>query len=78
MLVEGFGGGLPAEGLAGPAIDRGGDGFDLLGGPTRQVGSFGEVLAQQTVGVLVGAALRGGSSVSSNAVRNPKKRSARP
>ena len=29
------------------------DGFEVFGGPARQVGAFGEVLSQQAVGVLV-------------------------
>ena len=59
MLVEGFGGGLPAEDLARSGVERRGDGFEVRGGPARQVGAFGEVLAQQAVGVLVRAALPG-------------------
>ncbi len=63
MFVEGFRGCLPAEHFPGTAVDRGGDGFDLLGGPSGQVGAFGEVLAQQAVGVLVRAALPGRARV---------------
>ena len=59
MLVEGFGGCLPAEGLAGSAVERGGDGFELVAVPAGEVGALREVLAQQAVGVLVGAALPG-------------------
>ena len=57
MLVEGFGGCLPAEGLAGSGVERGGDGVELVGRPAGQVGALGEVLAQEPVGVLVRAAL---------------------
>lgn len=32
MLVEGFGGGAPGEGLAGSVVEGVGDGLDLLGG----------------------------------------------
>ena len=54
MFVWGFGGSLPSEGLAGPAVERGRDGLDLLGAPSAKVGALREVLAQETVGVLVG------------------------
>ena len=57
MFVEGFGGGLPAENLSRSAVEGGGDRLDLGCGPSGEVGAFGEVLAQQPVGVLVGAAL---------------------
>jgi hypothetical protein len=59
VFVEGFGGGLPAEGLAGSAVECGGDGVEVLTRVSREVGAFGEVLAQQAVGVLVGTALPG-------------------
>ena len=49
MVVEDFGEGAPAEGLAGSAVERGGDGLDVLGGPAGQVGALGEVLAQQAL-----------------------------
>jgi len=57
VLVEGFGWCLPAEGLSGSAVDRVRDGFNLFGCPSREVGALGEVLAQQFVGIFVGAAL---------------------
>ncbi len=60
MLVEGFRWCLPAEGLAGSAVDHGGDCFDLFGGPAREVGALGEVLAQQLVGAALPGALRVG------------------
>src|SRR5829696_9333909 len=57
VLVEGFGGCLVAEGLAGAAVERGRDGVELGRGVLAEVGASREVLAQQAVGVLVGAAL---------------------
>src|SRR6266702_8213573 len=51
--------GLPAEGLAGPGVQLGGDCLQVLAAVGRQVGALGEVLAQQPVGVLVAAALPG-------------------
>src|SRR5438105_15549730 len=59
MFVEGLRWRLPTEGLSGPAVERGGNSLDLFGGPAREVGAFGEVLAQQAVGVLVRPALPG-------------------
>ena len=50
MLVEGFGGSAPGEGLAGSVVEGVGDGLDLLGAPSREVGALGEVLAQESVG----------------------------
>lgn len=49
MLLEDLGRCLPAEGLAGPVVERMSHGFEVFGGPARQVGSLGEVLAQQTI-----------------------------
>ena len=57
MFDVGFRGCLPAECLAGPAVERVGDSVDLLRSPSREVSSLREVLAQESVGVLVGAAL---------------------
>src|ERR671919_623790 len=57
MLVEGLGGGAPAERLAGSGVECGGDGLDVVAVPAGEVGALGEVLAQEAVGVLVGAAL---------------------
>src|SRR5512143_4328511 len=59
MLVEGFGGGLPAEGLAGSAVERCGDRVKFRRAVSAQVGALGEVLAEQAVGVFVRAALLG-------------------
>lgn len=59
MLVEGFGGGLPGEGLAGAVVEGEGDDLELVDAPARQVRALRKVLPQQTVRVLVGAALSG-------------------
>jgi hypothetical protein len=59
MLVEGFGGCLPAEGFAGPVVEGESNGLDLIGLPSREVGALGEVLTKESVRVLVGAALPG-------------------
>ena len=50
--------GRPAEGLAGSVVEAPFDGAEVCGGVDRQVGSFGEVLPQQSVGVLVASAAR--------------------
>lgn len=49
-MVEGFGGGVPAEGFAGSAVELGGDGGEVFGGVDGEVGAFGEVLAQEWSG----------------------------
>lgn len=59
MLVERFGGCLPAECFSWSSVQGVSDCLDLLGAPAGQVGSLREVLAQQAVGVLVRAALPG-------------------
>ena len=64
MFVEGLGWGLPSEDLPGACVDRCFDRSELLGVPARQVGALGEVLAQQAICVLVGAALPGAVGVS--------------
>ena len=51
--------GSSSRGFSGSVVERVGDGFELVGAPAGQVGALGEVLAQQPVGVLVGAALPG-------------------
>ena len=48
---------LPSEGFAGAGVEFGGDVVEVFAGVHGQVGALGEVLAQQAVGVLVGAAL---------------------
>src|SRR3954464_13832150 len=59
VLVEDLSGGAPSERLARAAVERVGDGGQVAGAVAREVGALGEVLAQQPVGVLVGAALPG-------------------
>jgi hypothetical protein len=56
---EAFGGGVPAEGFAWSAVEFGGDGGEVFAGVAGEVGAFGEVLAEQAVGVFVGSALPG-------------------
>src|SRR6266567_6988808 len=51
--------GLPAECLAGAAVEGGGDGGQIARAVAAQVGALGEVLAQQPVGVLVAGPLPG-------------------
>jgi len=48
-----------AEAEAGAIIELCGDQVELLGAPDVEVGSLGEVLAEQTIGVLVASALPG-------------------
>ena len=59
MFVEGLGGGFPAEGFAGSAVECCGDGVQVGGCVSGEVGAVGEILAEQAVGVLVGSALPG-------------------
>ena len=59
MFVEGLGGGLPIEGFAGSTVECCGDGVQVASGVSAEVGAFEEVLAEETVGVLVGATLPG-------------------
>ena len=59
MFVEGLGGGLPAEGFAGSTVQSCGDSVQVAPGVSAEIGAFREVLAEQTVGVLVGATLPG-------------------
>ena len=54
-----FAGRAEAEALAGPVVDLANVGAKLFGGDLAQIGAFGQVLAQETVGVLVGAPLPG-------------------
>ena len=51
--------GCASRGFAGSVVEFGGDVVEVLGAVHGQVGALGEVLAQQPVGVLVGAALPG-------------------
>src|SRR5215469_6962207 len=48
-----------SERLAWPVVEAGRDSGQIVGGVHRQVGAFGQVLAQQAVGVLVRSALPG-------------------
>ena len=57
MLVQGFSWRLPTEGLARTNVERVGHCFDLLAAPSREVSALGKVLAQESIRVLVGAAL---------------------
>ena len=52
-----------AEAEPRPVVEFCGDVVELIGGPGVEVGSLGEVLAEQTVGVLVAAALPRGLGV---------------
>ena len=42
-----------------PSVEAVGSGIEIVLGEGAQVGALGQVLAQQAVGVLAGAALRG-------------------
>src|SRR5580693_5581995 len=58
-VAEGFGGGGVAEDAAGPGVEPGGDVVEVVLAVAGQVGDLGEVVAEQAVCVLVGAALPG-------------------
>jgi hypothetical protein len=58
-FVEDFGRFLPVECLPWTVVELVGDGVEFSLRVARQVGSFGEVLAQEAVGVLVAAPLSG-------------------
>jgi len=62
-LGELFGGAGEAQAFAGSVVELVGDGVEVGFGDGAEVGALGEVLAQQAVGVLVGAALPGGVRV---------------
>ncbi len=62
-LVEDSSGCVVAEGFAWSRVEFGGDRVELELRELREVGASGEVLAQESVGVLVGAALPGGFGV---------------
>lgn len=59
MVPKSFGGCLPAENFPRSGVERCGNGVELGPGPSREVGAFGKVLAEDSVGVLVGATLPG-------------------
>jgi hypothetical protein len=56
-LSESFDRCLPLQGFAGSVVELGGDGVEVGLGVDREVGSFGEELADQPVPVLVAASL---------------------
>jgi hypothetical protein len=57
VIVQRLGRGSPAQGLAGAGIEGGGDSGEVVGAVPAQVGALWEVLAEQAVGVFVGAVL---------------------
>jgi hypothetical protein len=63
--IERVGWGDPAQHPPGTVVEFGGDGVELLLGEAARVSGFVQILAQQSVGVLVGAALPGMVRVSS-------------
>src|SRR6516165_4116401 len=63
QLSEFLGGGPEAERLTGPAVELAGDLVELCLGYPREALAFREVLAKQTVGVLVGPALPGAAGI---------------
>jgi hypothetical protein len=56
--VEDLKGTLKVQALAGPVVELADIGGELLGRDLGQVGALGQVLPQETVGVLIGAAFR--------------------
>jgi hypothetical protein len=58
LFFDDFGWGLPIEAFTWPVVECEGDGFEVLTGPTGEVGSLGGVLAQP-VRVLVRGSLPG-------------------
>jgi len=57
--MEHFEGRAIAQAFSGAMVELADVRAELFGGHLRQVGAFGQVLAQQAVGVLVGATLPG-------------------
>jgi hypothetical protein len=57
MVIKCFGWRSPIECLAWPAIECRGNGFQVRGSVLAEIGSLGEVLPEQAVGVLISAAL---------------------
>src|SRR5258708_13973699 len=53
----------PAQGLTGSVVERVGRGVEVVLAVEGEVGALGEVLAEQSVGVLVGASLPGAVGV---------------
>ena len=64
----------PAEGLAGSVVDLVGDADEVVDRDGAEVGAFGEVVPQEAVGVLVGAALPWGVGVAEVDVRAERPR----
>ncbi|CAG4902221.1 hypothetical protein R54767_02829 [Paraburkholderia gardini] len=58
-----FGRGMERVSGAWPGVEVVGKGIEIVLGEGAQVGAFGQVLAQQAVGVLAGAALPGTAGV---------------
>ena len=56
-FVEGFGRCFPIKGFSGPGVQCKGYGLKIIGAVCAEIGALWKVLAQQPVGVLVGAAL---------------------
>ena len=50
MFGEGLGGGSPAEGFPGSTVQSCSYGVEVVSGVSAEVGAFGEVLAEETVG----------------------------
>src|SRR5260370_12294218 len=57
MIVQYFGRCPPSERLARTAVEGSGNRSEIIGGVRAQVRAFREVLAQQTIGVLIRAPL---------------------
>ena len=70
MIVEGFGGGLQAEGLARSGVESEGDGFEILRAVLAQVAPFRELLTKQSIRVLDGAALPAAARVAGRRARD--------
>src|SRR6202022_20918 len=56
-FVESFRRCFPADGFSGPGVERNGHGLKVIGIVCAEIGALWKVLAQQPVGILVGAAL---------------------
>jgi hypothetical protein len=61
-LVEFLFGAEPVECFAGSVVEFGGDCGEVFCGVGGEVGAFGEVLTEQSVGVFVGSAMPGRAS----------------
>src|SRR5438105_2185378 len=56
-MTKSLGWAEPAQGLTGATVQLGGDEVEVLGAVDAEVGAFGKVLTEQSVGVFVGAPL---------------------